>query len=398
MIHRKRLAALVAAAFLIQLAVPLARLAITYKALAAGLAPTSTGTLATAFALVPMFLAIRFGRINDRGHLGTSVLVGSLIIAASVLGLLLTSGTLLELFVLASVLGVGQTLLFSGLQMVILLASTRSHRDRILGNYLLATSLGGALAPLVVSLAGTSDTGAVAHILAVAATASAGCLVASALVLYPRINQPLRTAAPAHRPILELLRVRGLFWIVVAGSTYATMQDLILIYVPVLGLDRAIGLAEVGLLLSASQIASVASRASYGALAQALGRVRLMLGAALASAACFCIVALPLPVPALFVLLPLIGFSLGTGATATLSLALDMAPADSRSTTMALRQLSNRIVLFCFPLAFNALGGLFGVQAIFVGMGAVLGATGLLAGHGASGRGRFRPYRPSKGP
>jgi MFS family permease len=385
MVLGRLLLGMLAAAFLIQLTVPLARLAVTYKAIEAGLDPTTTGVLATAFALVPMFLVLRFGRINDRGHLGRSAVAGAAIIAVSIAWLFLTPNTLIDLFLSVSVLGIGQTLLYSGLQMVVMIVSTRRHRDTVLGHYVLATSLGGTLAPLFVSAGGSSAPHDVGQLLAVAAAVSAALLLVSTLVLYRRIQRPLRASAAAPRPIRELLRQPGLVWVVVAGSTTATMQDLLLVYVPVLGLARAIGLGEVGLLLSVASVASVASRVSYGVLARRFGRVTLMVGTALIAALALLLMALPLPVAVLFALLPVVGFSLGTGATATLSLALQMAPADSRSISMAVRQFGNRVVLFGFPIGFSALGGLFGVGAIFVGMAAVLGTTSVLAGRSATG-------------
>lgn len=379
MIHGKLLLFMLAAAYLIQLTVPLTRLAVTYQALHLGLSGAYAGALAAAFALVPVFLAVWFGHFNDRGNLGISILGGAAIMAASVAFLWLAPAGLPTLFVGIGILGIGQTLHYSGLQMVVIRASTRPHRDGILGNYLLALSLGDATAPLFVSFAGTRDPALIGGHLLFCAAITVTLLLGMALVLFRLIPKP--NAADDTKPmaLVRILRAPGLFWVLLSGSVCATTQDLISIYIPVLGLERQIDLALVGFLLSAASIATVASRATFGLFSAWLGRRQLMLVSALAAAAALALMLAPLPVWMLFVTFPLIGFALGTGATVTLSLALNAAPRGTRATTLALRQMGNRLGLFLLPFVFGTIGALFGIGAIFATMALSVTASNGLA-------------------
>jgi len=385
MLIRQPLLLLLAAAFLIQFTVPLARVATTYRALAIGLDPGLAGILAAAFAMLPLVMVVWFGRITDRHGVKPGMLAGALIILAAVALLFLGPPSLVLLLAGIAVLGVGQTLHYSGLQMVVPLVSTRPHRDAILGNYLLATSLGDTCAPLVIGLSGSDRPEVIAHFLYVVALASAAALMLLVLLLAWRLRRerPGRHELPAIRAIM---RTPGLLAVLAAGATCAVAQDLMITYVPVLGLERNIPAATVGVMLAAISLASVASRASYGMLSARLGRARLAMGAAAVAAAGLALLALPLPMPLPFLSLPLIGFGLGSAGTATLAMLLFAAPSGARGTAMAMRQMGNRLGLFGMPFALGAVALVGGITGAFACLAlAVAGASLLVARNRTAG-------------
>jgi MFS family permease len=371
---------LLVAAFLIQFTVPLTRVATTYRALAIGLDPGLAGVLAAAFAILPFFLVVWFGRLTDRHGVKPTMLVGAGIILLAVLLLWLAPPTLAGLIAGIAVLGVGQTLHYSGLQMVVPLVSTRRHRDGVLGNYLLATSLGDALAPLVIGLTGSDNPQEIAdQLYVVAAITGVGlCLVATILALRLRRHSLNGHALP---PIRQIVRTPGMLAILVAGSICATAQDLMITYVPVLGLERAIPAATVGVMLAAISLSSVASRAAYGPLSRRFGRSRLAVGAALMAAAGLAVLALPLPPLVSFLGLPLIGFGLGSAGTATLAVLLFIAPRGARGTAMSMRQMGNRLGLFAVPFGIGGVALAAGSLGTFMVLAALVAAASLLAAH-----------------
>lgn len=361
MLIRTPLALLLAAAFLIQFTVPLVRIATTYRALDIGLDPKLAGVLAAAFAILPLFLVVWFGRLTDRHGVKPTMLVGALIILLAAILLWLVPPTLASLIGGIAILGVGQTLHYSGLQMVVPLVSTKPHRDAILGNYLLATSLGDALAPLVIGLTGSDHPGDIAGQLYLVAVCTGAALCITAGILATRLKRH-NLRGMQLPPVGAIIRTPGMVAILIAGSLCATAQDLMITYVPVLGVDRGIAPGIVGVMLTAISLSSVASRASFGFLSRLLGRNRLALVTTLVAATGLALVALPLPHVVTYIGLPLIGFGLGSAGTATLAILLFIAPRGARGTAMSMRQMGNRLGLFAVP---------FGIGAVAVAAGSV---------------------------
>lgn len=375
MLIKAPLAMLLAAAFLIQFTVPLTRVATTYKALALGLDPNLAGVLAAAFAILPLFLVVWFGRITDRYGVKPATLTGAAIILLAVLILWLAPPSLATLLAGIAILGVGQTLHYSGLQMVVPLVSTRTHRDAILGNYLLATSLGDAMAPLIIGTTGSDNPGAIAaHLYGVGAVSGTALLLV-ALALCLRLK-PHSLGGHALPPISHIIRTPGMIAILIAGSLCATAQDLMITYIPVLGLERGIPAATVGIMLTTISLSSVLSRATYGILSRRFGRNQLAVAATLIAALGLATLAIPLPAQLSFLSLPLIGFGLGSAGTATLAILLFLAPRGARGTAMSMRQMGNRLGLFAVPFGIGLVALATGVTGTFLVLaGVVLGSS-----------------------
>jgi MFS family permease len=372
------LALLLLAALLIQFTVPLVRVATTYRALAIGLDPALAGMLAAAFAILPLFLVVWFGRLTDRHGVRPTMLAGAVVILVSCLGLWLVPANLVSLLIGTAILGLGQTLHYSGLQMVVPLVATRRYRDAILGNYLLATSLGDALAPLVIGATGSNNPAEIALRLYPVAAVTA-LLLCVTVVILARVLRRHGTNSGVLPPIGEIVRTPGLIALLIAGSTCATAQDLMITYVPVLGLERGIPAGIVGIMLTTISLSAVASRASYGLLSGWLGRKRLAVLAAGIGALGLATLAVPLPLPLAVLGLPLIGFGLGSAATATLAMLLAIAPRGARGTAMSMRQMGNRLELFGMPIAIGAVALIAGSTGTFVLLSAMVAGAGVLA-------------------
>lgn len=381
MLIRRPLAFLLVAAFLIQFTVPLTRVATTYRALDIGLDPGLAGVLAAAFALLPLFLVVWFGRMTDRHGVKPTMLAGAGIILAGVLSLWLVPPTLISLLIGIAILGVGQTLHYSGLQMVVPLVSSRMHRDAILGNYLLATSLGDALAPLTIGLTGTDHPGEIAAKLYVVAGVSGLALSVVAALLALQLKRHSLGGRDLP-PITSIITTPGMVAILIAGSACATAQDLMITYVPVLGLERGISAATVGIMLATISLSSVASRAAYGLLSRRLGRNRLALLATMVAALGLASLALPLPPHLSFFSLPLIGFGLGSAGTATLAILLFIAPRGARGTAMSMRQMGNRLGLFAVPFGIGAVAVATGSTGTFLVLAALVAGASVLTRQG----------------
>jgi len=356
--------------------VPLSRVATTYKALSGGLEPYLVGVLSAVFTILPVFLAMQIGRLNDRGHVGATVLAGSLLVAGATALLWLGPPSLPSPVAGTLVLGIGQTLGLAGLQFTATRVSGRYHRDNVLGNYMMVMSFGSGIGPLFIGLTGSSDEAVIAQRLLAATTGLAvfGLAVAVLLMRYLRRRPGGGGAEPAA--LGALLTTRGMLPLLLASGLSVAAQDLVLVFTPVLGLERGISVAVVGYLIATRAVFSVASRFFFGRLVRLLGRHRVVVAAMAVAGVGFALLAAPLPLPLTFFGMALAGSGVGVASTGTVSLMLVAAPAGMRATALSLRLTANRILQFSIPLAASPIAALAGVGGSF----AVLALVLLLSG------------------
>ena len=356
---------------LIHAVVPLARIVTTYRALDLGLGAQFIGLLSAVFALLPVFLAVAIGRFNDRGAVARATVAGGLSVLLGCAMLWLLPPSLPILLVSTAILGVGQTLCLSSMQMIASTSSSRMHRDAILGNYMVAMALGQAIGPLFVGLPMDGSWVLVIPVV------GAACLLVAAFTLLRVVPLRKRNGNGNTIPLRQIALTRGLPWIVLTGSVCVTAQDLLLAFMPVLGEERGIAPAAIGLLLSLRAVASMISRLIFSRAVRWVGRLRLMLASAVFGGAGLLLLALPLPLWAIALSLVVAGFGLGVALTSSIGMTLEIAPPAARGTALSLRLTANRISQFAVPLLAGFIvapmgaAGIFGLTGVAL-MGAII--------------------------
>ena len=192
----------------------------------------------------------------------------------------------------------------------------------------------------------------------------------------PRIAQSLekaRTDAPAR--LSDLLRIRGLLAYVMASIVTVTALDLIVVYLPLLGAERQIDVATIGLIMSARAVSSMLARFLYVPLVEFVGRLPLTYLTMLSPALAFIVVALPLPLWLIFPAMIIAGLGLGLSATLTLSATVDLAPHNARATAMSLRLTGNRLGMIVIPLFASLVATATGAAGVFVILAVSLGGS-----------------------
>lgn len=363
-----------------QAVLPLARVAATYQALNLGTGGQMLGLLSAVFSLLPVLLTVSVGRFIDRGGVGLAVLGGGFGVLAGCLILWLAQDSLAGLFLGMALLGISQSTLFSSMQMITTMASTKAHRDAILGNYMVAVSLGQTLGPLLLGLA--PDTSSLLWMLVIGAAG----LVLVLVLLRRTLRQGPHRAPKTQIPLAEIAATRGLPWIIMLGATCVTAQDLLLAFLPVLGQELGIAPGTIGILLSIRGVASMVSRLFFGRAVRWLGRMRLVIVSALAGGLGLVALLLPMPVWAMGAVLAVVGFGLAITVTCSVSLTLSIAPQAARGTALTLRMTVNRILQFAAP----ALSGL-GLASLGAGGIFALAGFGLLGTLAARPRGLTVP-------
>jgi len=363
---------IMAAGLLVQSTIPLARILTTYAALDLGFGPQVVGMLSAAFAILPIFLTVMLGRANDRGGAATSAMAGAVAVLAGCLVLWLVPPSLASLLIATTTLGIGQTLALASMQLMISRSSSRMHRDAMLGNYMVAISLGQAVGPLFIG----SGAGFVVPVV--------GAILLLLAVVTLQMARPRRRARPneVEIPLSQIAATRGLPWLIVLGSICVASQDLILAFLPVLGTERGISPATIGVLLSIRAVAAMLSRIVFSRMVRRYGRMSITIVAAAAGGIGLLAMGLPLPTLGLGLSLALTGFGVGMALISTVALTLVIAPPAARGTALSLRLTANRIAQFTIPLLTGLIIAPLGAAGVLAAAGAALTCAAVSAPRG----------------
>ena len=290
-------------AMMTQIVYAMVRVTISYRTIELGLEPIWVGIITGASAVLPVLFAVMIGRFVDRGHDALTARLGSLVILGACLGYRLSSAQLPELLFFTAFLGVGHTLLMVSQQMLcVRSAGNAESRETAFGHYMVATALGQGLGPLIVGwLGGAQRIPPTRFIFGVAAVLAVAAILISLWFEAQERKAHAGQAETRRVPLPELLGTRGVPTLMIASVITVTAQDLIVIYLPILGAQRGIEVAHVGTLLMIRSATAVISRVFYPAMMRAVGRVPLTVGTMLAAALGLIVVASPAPMAVLYV-------------------------------------------------------------------------------------------------
>ncbi|MGD0026574.1 MAG: MFS transporter, partial [Xanthobacteraceae bacterium] len=177
-------------------------------------------------------------------------------------------------------------------------------------------------------------------------------------------------------PLRELLFIPGLTMMMLVSVVTVVAQDLIVVYLPLLGAERAMSVDTVGMLLAIRAGASMVSRLLFARLHAALGRIRLTVISTFVSAGAYASLAVPLPLPVMYAAIALAGFALSNSITASIAGVLGIASGGAVGTANSLRTMANRIGQFIIPFLASLIAAATGTAGIFVIIAAILAASG----------------------
>ncbi|MGW7517481.1 MFS transporter [Streptomyces sp. NPDC054796] len=390
-------------------AVSMARPAVSYHALALGADARAVGVVTAVYALLPLAVAVPLGRRTDRGRCGPLLPLGVALIAAGC-ALSGTADSLGPLAAWSALMGLGHLAFVIGAQSLVARQSGPGEHDRNFGHFTIGASLGQLVGPLLAGWLVGGGTGASGGVGGTGAGAAgldgsfalfaSGVLALCAVFSLWRIEDRavVARAARAARdagegagpvPVSSILRARGVPAGIFTSLAVLSATDVLTAYLPVVGEERGIAPALVGVLLSLRAAASVASRLVLPPMAAWLGRQTLLVVSCLLGAVLCVLLAVPVPVWALALALVLLGFCLGVGQPLTMTTVVQAAPVGARSTALALRLTGNRLGQVAAPAGAGLVAGVAGAAAPFVLLGALL-----LGASGTAARSRPEPERP----
>ncbi|MFF2190060.1 MFS transporter [Streptomyces sp. NPDC058155] len=391
---RRWLLRLVIAFAFSQAAVSMARPAVSYRALALGADERAVGVIAGVYALLPLFAAVPLGRRTDRGRCVPLLAVGAALIGVGC-GLSGTAGSLAALAGWSGVMGLGHLCFVIGAQSIVARRSAPADQDRNFGHFTIGASLGQLVGPVAAGLLVSGQDGAMGRTSALALVVSAG-VAAVSLVWLRRLEPPLTPPAPNTSPgkakrswkarraksgkvsVRRILRSRGVPSGILVSLAVLSATDILTAYLPVIGEDRGISPATIGVLLSLRAAAAIACRLVMTPMIQRVGRTVLLTVSCLLGGLLCAGIALPVPVWGLALMLVALGFCLGVGQPLSMTTVVRAAPAEARSTALALRLTGNRLGQVAAPASAGLVAGVAGTGAPFMMLGVLLlGAAGL---------------------
>ncbi|WP_444970702.1 MFS transporter [Streptomyces sp. SAI-25] len=377
-------------------AVSMARPAVSYRALALGAEETAVGVIAGVYALLPLFAAVPLGRRTDHGRCAPLLPIGVVLIS----GGCALSGVVSSLPAMAAwsgVMGLGHLCFVIGAQSIVARQSAPAEQDRNFGHFTIGASLGQLVGPIAAGALISGESGALGRTSALALLVSAAVCAVALTSLWRIEHRRTPGAAPpagkptakakAKVPVTAILGARGVPAGIFISMAVLSATDILTAYLPVVGEHRGIAPATVGLLLSLRAAASIACRLAMPLMLRLLGRTALLATSCLLAGLICAGMVLPVPVPVLAVMLAALGFCLGVGQPLSMTTVVRAAPADARSTALALRLTGNRLGQAAAPAAAGLIAGTAGAAAPFALLGALLlAAAGLgLRGGGAGG-------------
>jgi len=122
------------------------RITTSYRALELGLPVLWLGIIAAGFAIVPAFTALQVGRWIDRGNDAVANRIGSLLILIACIGFWAWPRSAIHLLAFSILLGFGHMFCMAGHQMLAVRSGGARSRETALGYYMVAASIGQALA------------------------------------------------------------------------------------------------------------------------------------------------------------------------------------------------------------------------------------------------------------
>ena len=364
-VDRRLLIPLLLTSVVIQTVYAIVRVTTSYRAIELDLPVVWLGIIAATFAILPMIFAVWLGRYLDRGHDAQAAWIGSGLLVLACAGFCFWAHSVASLLLLTALFGIAHLFLMASQQMLCIRSAGPRGRDAAFGNYVVSNAIGQGLGPYLIAWLGGSATLPATDKLYVVALVIALASLATSAAIPPAPKHLLPEASKQPVPVRVLLRQRGLMAVLVASVITITSQDLLTVYLPLLGSDQNIDVRHIGALLTVRSIASLISRLGYARIVRMMARQQLTLISMAGAGIGFACFALPIPLSAMYAAMVVLGIALGIATTLSLTNVVDLATPAAMGTVMSLRITGNRLGQAAVPFAAGVIAAATGVGGIF---------------------------------
>jgi len=359
-----------------------ARVLNTLYALELGADAFAVGLLLAMYAMFPLLLALYAGRVADRYGVRVPLAAG---LAGMTLGVALPHvvPTLPALFVAAAVTGAGFIFVQVSMQSLTGSLGTGEARTRYINLYALTIATSDLLGPVLAGILIDS----VGHVRTYAylALLNAASLIGVAW-MYRRIPPAApRAAGREAEGMTDLLKIRDLRRVFIAGALVFTGLDVFQLYLPVYGHSVGLSASAIGMVLGAFAAAAFVTRALLPTLARRFGEERTLIGALYVAGGAFMLMPSSADALVLAAISFVFGLGLGLGQPLSVILTCNHAPAGRMGEALGLRIAINNVMHVIVPVTFGAAGAVIGLPPVFWAGSALLALGGYVTQRGRSG-------------
>jgi MFS family permease len=352
------------------------------------------GILFSVYAFFPMLIAIQVGKWVDKLGTWKMALFGGLVSIISILVPILLSG-LGPIFFLQIFVGLSQLFIIVSLQKTI--GSFPGDRDKTITSMTFFGSMGGLVGPLIsgysydlygftFSLWIILATSFVALLMGIfigrerwnIGKKNEGTTLGEIKIEERRIEEgntcktESRLGVPEEPSSWKLLKNVKLRNALIVGGLVLYSKDLFVAFFPIYASSLGLTPSKIGILLSISAGTSMIIRLAQFWLVHRFGRGTILFVTLLISGFCFILIPFSSTAVLLALVVGVLGGGLGLGQPLSLVYAMKVSPEKREGEVLGIRLTINRASQFVAPLAFGAIGSLFGILPIFWASGGVL--------------------------
>lgn len=351
---------------------------ITYRALELDASPSMVGLIAALYALLPVLMALTFGRWAGILGEGRFVIFGSAGLALSSAALLFSDSIAL-LAMAAALSGTAHLACMVGGQTMVSLKSPENKYEHYFGYYTFSASLGQLLGPIIAVVVAGSNGVLPKSIDSAFAVALMFSILALAPVLSWRKTGPTVKAqinsGGALRSAAKLLRNPKIFAAIYTSLVISSVGDILIVFLPLYGTEKEFSPYSIGVIIAIRAGASMLSRLSLGALSNRFTTKQILtVSNSISVVMCFAM-GFASNVVLLGFLVLIAGFSLGVGQPLTMSLVSQATRPEERAIAVSARLTGNRFGQFAIPAGAGLLAASSGTSAVFIALSALLATT-----------------------
>ena len=340
-------------------------------ALTLEIGPGEIGVLVAVHSLLPLLLALPFGKWMDTRGTRTALLVSVLVSAAGLMiPALLPDRT--GLYLSQTVTGIGWAAFILAAQKNIGGMENDSwSRERNVATFSLGVAIGSLFGPLI----GGFLAEFAGYIVALAGLGAA--IVIALPIMIPLRDDRPDTAAPVPTPssrnplkILGYHRYLGRALLISALILMA--KDMYVAYFPLYAYAIGLSASWVGIIIAIHNGGGVIMRFFLLPLVRAFGKNRVVVSSVLFSGLFFFAIPLTENLAVLTLVSLIIGLGLGLGQPLSITTTINLSPPDKVGEVLGFRLSWNRLTQVLTPLSFGGVAVLSGVSGVFLLVGLVL--------------------------
>ncbi|MFM8246970.1 MAG: MFS transporter [Burkholderiaceae bacterium] len=370
------LLALIGVAVCAHVALAAARVTTSLYALSLHASEFTVGTLIALFALFPMLLAVKMGRIIDRIGIYQPLRFGALIGSAGVL-VAAAAQSVAMLYLAAVLIGTGFMAIFIATQYAVGTLLEGEEKTAGFSQLAVGFSISAFIGPMMAGFTIDHAGHAMAFLACSVFTLIAFVIASSATLRHLPAHQS--TSHRARRSALELLAHRELRGLYFVGITLAAAWDLFTFMVPVRGTQLGFSASTIGLILATFSVATFTVRIVMPWIVRRYHEWRILSITLSAAALCYLLLPFTQQPLAMGMAAFALGLALGSGQPNVLALLHSGAPAGRGAEAIAIRASLGNLSSVSLPLAYGALGVALGPFAVFWGLGAVIACAAPVA-------------------